>query len=183
MLTGSSSATDTEDVWRRSRSQLGRAPTRRAWLYPVADAVFGGVRPAGQEQHRDLRDWAAIRNWAADTATQGQRHQPRGLKNEELDHGGNAHQDCRVTTAGRPLQRTGFRDVHRWSVDVWIPTSVGATHQTAVQVPVSGRGGCLPPAWAYGGARITAVAVRGGVHDDRRWVCADRDRLFCHQGG
>jgi menaquinone-dependent protoporphyrinogen IX oxidase len=42
------------------------------------------------------------------------------------------------------------------------------------------RGGCLPPAWAYGGARITAVAVRGGVHDDRRWVCADRDRLFCH---
>jgi len=24
------------------------------------------------------------------------------------------------------------------------------------------RGGCLPPAWAYGGARITAVAVRGG---------------------
>jgi hypothetical protein len=88
-----------------------------------------------------------------------------------------------VTTAGRPLQRTGFRDVHRWSVDVWIPTSVGATHQTAVQVPVSGRGGCLPPAWAYGGARITAVAVRGGVHDDRRWVCADRDRLFCHQGG
>jgi hypothetical protein len=66
---------------------------------------------------------------------------------------------------------------------VWIPASVGTTHQTAVQIPVGGRGGCLPPAWAYGGARITAVAVRGGVHDDRRWVCSDRDRLFCHQGG
>ena len=60
-----------KDVSRRSRSQLGRAPTRRARLRPVATAVFGGVGPAGQEQHRDLRDWAAIRNWAADTATQG----------------------------------------------------------------------------------------------------------------
>ena len=40
-----------------------------------------------------------------------------------------------------------------------------------MQVPAGGAA-VLPPAWAYGGARITAVAVRGGVHDDRRWVCA-----------
>ena len=57
-----------EEAWRRSRSQLDRALAKREWLAPVATAVFGGVDPPkrADQARRDLRDWDAIRAWAAD---------------------------------------------------------------------------------------------------------------------
>jgi menaquinone-dependent protoporphyrinogen oxidase len=59
--------TDNNESWRRSRTQLHRALSRRAWLTPATVAVFGGVDPAdspAKRPPRDLRDWAAIRSWA-----------------------------------------------------------------------------------------------------------------------
>lgn len=49
-----------------SRAQLDRALAKRAWLVPVAVAVFGGADPIrrGQMQRRDLRDWTEIGEWA-----------------------------------------------------------------------------------------------------------------------
>jgi menaquinone-dependent protoporphyrinogen oxidase len=57
---------DTEDAWRRSRSQLERALIKHAWLQPVAVTVFGGVDPPARVKRlrRDIRDWDAIRAWA-----------------------------------------------------------------------------------------------------------------------
>ncbi len=57
---------DDEEAWQRSRAQLDRALAKRAWLVPVAVAVFGGVDPAGRNAvgRRDLRDWTEIGNWA-----------------------------------------------------------------------------------------------------------------------
>ena len=46
-----------------------RPRSRQAeWLAPVETAVFGGVDPAkrADQARRDLRDWDAIRAWAAD---------------------------------------------------------------------------------------------------------------------
>lgn len=56
---------DDEDAWQHSRAQLDRALARRAWLVPVAVAVFGGADPVrpGQAQRRDLRDWTEIGDW------------------------------------------------------------------------------------------------------------------------
>lgn len=60
---------DDEDAWQRSRAQLDRALAKRAWLVPVAVAVFGGADPAGRNRvpRRDLRDWTEIRNWTRKT--------------------------------------------------------------------------------------------------------------------
>jgi len=53
--------------WQRSRHQLDRALAKRSWLAPVAVTVFGGVGPPQlhRQERRDLRDWEAIRAWAA----------------------------------------------------------------------------------------------------------------------
>jgi menaquinone-dependent protoporphyrinogen oxidase len=58
--------TGDEEGWRASRGQLDRALAKRAWLAPVAVAVFGGVDPPKRRrtERRDLRDWDAIRAWA-----------------------------------------------------------------------------------------------------------------------
>jgi menaquinone-dependent protoporphyrinogen oxidase len=58
---------DTPDAWRRSRAQLDRALGKHGWLSPAAVTVFGGVDPPGRgnRPRRDLRDWQAIRGWAA----------------------------------------------------------------------------------------------------------------------
>lgn len=56
-----------EEGWRRSRGQLDRALAKRSWLTPIAITVFGGVDPPKRRsaERRDLRDWEAIRAWAA----------------------------------------------------------------------------------------------------------------------
>jgi menaquinone-dependent protoporphyrinogen oxidase len=55
-----------QEAWQRSSSQLDRALAKRSWLTPVAKMVFGGADPPkrGQATRRDLRDWAAIEDWA-----------------------------------------------------------------------------------------------------------------------
>jgi menaquinone-dependent protoporphyrinogen oxidase len=57
-----------EDAWQRSRDQLNRALAKGSWLRPVTIAVFGGVDPPRSRGagRRDLRDWEAIRAWAAE---------------------------------------------------------------------------------------------------------------------
>lgn len=55
---------DLPGPWEASRLQLNRALSRHPWLHPATVAVFGGVDPPGKRQHRDLRDWDAIRAWA-----------------------------------------------------------------------------------------------------------------------
>lgn len=57
----------TEEAWARSRGQLDRALAKRPWLAPRPTAVFGGVDPPERRARprRDLRDWDAIRTWAA----------------------------------------------------------------------------------------------------------------------
>lgn len=57
---------DTPEAWQRSRAQLDRVLTRVRGLDPVQVAVFGGTDPAGKPARRDLRDWSAIRRWAAE---------------------------------------------------------------------------------------------------------------------
>lgn len=56
-----------DEGWRASRGQLDRALARRSWMTPAAVAVFGGVDPPKRRRggRRDLRDWDAIRAWAA----------------------------------------------------------------------------------------------------------------------
>lgn len=58
--------TDTEEAWHRSYAQLHRALGRFPLLRPVAVTVFGGADPLDHHHpRRDLRDWTAIREWAA----------------------------------------------------------------------------------------------------------------------
>jgi menaquinone-dependent protoporphyrinogen oxidase len=62
----------TEEGWRRSREQLDRALEKRGWFAPAAVALFGGVDPPQRRpERRDLRDWEAIRAWAAALCSQG----------------------------------------------------------------------------------------------------------------
>lgn len=55
---------DDPDAWRSSRAQLDRALRKYSWLQPFTIVVFGGVDPPKKRQHRDIRDWDAIRAWA-----------------------------------------------------------------------------------------------------------------------
>jgi hypothetical protein len=80
---------DTDDAWQRSRAQLDRALTKRAWLDPVAVTVFGGVDPPGRSQHprRDLRNWKTIQAWAANAlATAGGTRQGRRIAGQRAQH-------------------------------------------------------------------------------------------------
>jgi menaquinone-dependent protoporphyrinogen oxidase len=65
-----------EEEWQNSRAQLDKELAKFPWLRPPALEVFGGkydparLRPpmswfAGKEPASDIRDWAAIRAWAA----------------------------------------------------------------------------------------------------------------------
>ncbi|MFN2298364.1 MAG: flavodoxin domain-containing protein [Anaerolineales bacterium] len=69
-----------EEEWRDSRAQFDRALAAFGWFHPVARAVFGGkydpaklsflIRMmAGGVPASDVRDWAAIRAWAAGLKT------------------------------------------------------------------------------------------------------------------
>ena len=66
-----------EQEWQDSRAQLDKELAKFPWLAPVALEMFGGKydpvslrfpikQLAGKEPASDLRDWAAIRAWAAD---------------------------------------------------------------------------------------------------------------------
>jgi menaquinone-dependent protoporphyrinogen oxidase len=55
---------DDQESWDASRAQLNLALGKQSWLHPIAVAVFGGVDPPKKRQHRDIRDWDAIRAWA-----------------------------------------------------------------------------------------------------------------------
>jgi len=59
---------DAQEAWDASRTQLQRALGKLPWFHPVAVAVFGGVDPPKKRQHRDIRDWDAIRTWADELA-------------------------------------------------------------------------------------------------------------------
>ncbi len=68
-----------EEERRSSRKQLDRALAKASWLAPVAIEVFGGVIdptklhfPFNRMPASDARDWAAIRAWASNLATQFQ---------------------------------------------------------------------------------------------------------------
>ena len=65
-----------EQEWRDSRAQLEKELTKFPWLKPVALEIFGGKYDptklrfpisllAGKVPATDLRDWTAIRAWAA----------------------------------------------------------------------------------------------------------------------
>jgi menaquinone-dependent protoporphyrinogen oxidase len=56
------------DAWESSRAQLSGALSKHSWLRPLAVTVFGGVDPPKKAQHRDLRNWEAIRAWADELA-------------------------------------------------------------------------------------------------------------------
>jgi len=66
-----------EKEWQDSRAQLDKELAKFPWLTPVALEMFGGKYDptklpfpinllAGEEPASDLRDWTAIRAWAAD---------------------------------------------------------------------------------------------------------------------
>ena len=66
-----------EKEWQDSRDQLDKELSKFSWLTPVALEMFGGKYDpaklrfpinwlAGKEPASDLRDWTAIRAWAAD---------------------------------------------------------------------------------------------------------------------
>jgi menaquinone-dependent protoporphyrinogen oxidase len=66
-----------EEEWQDSRAQLDKALAKFSWLEPAALEMFGGKfdptklgfplnRLAGKEPASDIRDWEAIRAWAAD---------------------------------------------------------------------------------------------------------------------
>ena len=68
---------DDEKEWQDSRDQLDKELSKFPWLTPVALKMFGGKYDpaklrfpinllAGKEPASDLRDWTAIRAWAAD---------------------------------------------------------------------------------------------------------------------
>jgi menaquinone-dependent protoporphyrinogen oxidase len=65
-----------EEEWKGSREQLDKELARYPWLTPAAVELFGGKfdpatlpfplnRLAGKEPASDIRDWTAIRAWAA----------------------------------------------------------------------------------------------------------------------
>ncbi|MDO8121278.1 flavodoxin domain-containing protein [Isoptericola sp. b490] len=66
---GSGPRRDTPEAWGSSRAQLDRALARSSWLTPYAVTVFGGADPASGKQRRDVRDWEAVRAWAAGLVT------------------------------------------------------------------------------------------------------------------
>jgi menaquinone-dependent protoporphyrinogen oxidase len=66
-----------EEEWQDSRAQLDKALAKFSWLEPAALEMFGGKfdptklgfplnRLAGKEPASDIRDWEAIRAWAAE---------------------------------------------------------------------------------------------------------------------
>jgi menaquinone-dependent protoporphyrinogen oxidase len=66
-----------EEEWQDSRAQLDKELAKFPWLTPVAPEMFGGKYDpaklrfpinwlAGKEPASNLRDWKAIRAWAAD---------------------------------------------------------------------------------------------------------------------
>jgi menaquinone-dependent protoporphyrinogen oxidase len=66
-----------EEEWQDSRAQLDKAMAKFPWLTPAALELFGGKYDptklrfpiswlAGKEPATDIRDWEAIRAWAAD---------------------------------------------------------------------------------------------------------------------
>ena len=66
-----------EKEWQDSRAQLDKDLAKFPWFKPVAIELFGGKfdpallrfplnKLAGKEPASDLRDWTAIRAWAAD---------------------------------------------------------------------------------------------------------------------
>ena len=66
-----------EQEWQDSRAQLDKELAKFPWLKPVALEMFGGKYDpaylrfpvnllAGKEPASDIRDWTAIRAWAAD---------------------------------------------------------------------------------------------------------------------
>jgi len=66
-----------EQEWKDSQAQLDKALAKFPWLTPVALKMFGGrydptklrfpiKQLAGKTPASDLRDWEAIRAWAAD---------------------------------------------------------------------------------------------------------------------
>lgn len=68
-----------EPEWQSSRDQLAKELGAFPWFRPVAREMFGGKYDpanlgrllkmfAGKEPASDIRDWAAIRAWAADLA-------------------------------------------------------------------------------------------------------------------
>lgn len=76
---------DTEKEWREVREQLDKALAKCPWFTPAAVQVFGGVGDPTKLPLRwrllpglknmplsDLRDWDAIKAWAADLAVEFQ---------------------------------------------------------------------------------------------------------------
>jgi menaquinone-dependent protoporphyrinogen oxidase len=68
-----------EKEWQDSHDQLDKELSKFSWLTPVSLEMFGGKYDpvklgfpinllAGKEPASDLRDWAAIRNWASELA-------------------------------------------------------------------------------------------------------------------
>ena len=66
-----------EEEWRDSRAQLDKELAKFPWFTPVALEMFGGKydpanlrfpinQLAGEAPASDIRDWTAIRAWAAD---------------------------------------------------------------------------------------------------------------------
>ena len=54
-----------EEAFQRSRNQLERALAKVPEVKPVSAGTFGGV---DRERRLDVRDWGAIRAWAAEVA-------------------------------------------------------------------------------------------------------------------
>jgi menaquinone-dependent protoporphyrinogen oxidase len=74
-----------EKEWQDSRAQLDKELAKFPWLTPVALEMFGGKfdpaklrfpinRLAGKEPATDIRNWAAIRAWASNLASELQPH-------------------------------------------------------------------------------------------------------------
>jgi menaquinone-dependent protoporphyrinogen oxidase len=64
------------EAWSRSRTQLDRALAKDSWLTPTSIRLFGGVDPPRTSTHRDLRDWAAVSDWAGSLAGTASSRQP-----------------------------------------------------------------------------------------------------------
>ncbi len=54
--------------WVRPREQFERALAKHASISPVSTTLFGGADPPKKSPRRDVRDWDAIRAWAAEIA-------------------------------------------------------------------------------------------------------------------
>lgn len=87
---GSTSDPQVEQEWRSARAQLDKELARFPWLKPVGVEIFGGKfdpatlrfplkQLAGKAPATDIRDWEAIRAWAARLAAQLS-HEPVDLK-------------------------------------------------------------------------------------------------------